>query len=301
MQIGLYLGEVTFFVASENASDSVLKEYAQALAFDQLRNVMQRGEAFVGFNEASIDFPPTFKYDVLRSRRSKHRSLKRSSKNPVLDAVQYEKFLTEIEESRRDAEDDKSDEELDFDGEATSVASTSYSRYTIEGDDHEKEREDYFLSGTSPRTNISTSNLVNKDWYSAAAQKAKTKWISLLSTSVPHTPVRKWKFKHSQNQSSNPADEPPPTPSLPDSPPPEFRAMTFPPTPDPSDSKELDSKYLAPSRSTGSSENGRHNASAPLPIGGRTNSTRSTGKGDEKEGDQQFNYDSSNKQRVPSW
>lgn len=134
MQIGLYLGEVTFFVASENASDSVLEEYAQALAFDQLRNVMQRGEAFVGFNEASIDFPPTFKYDVLRSRRSKHRSLKRSSKNPVLDAVQYEKFLTEIEESRRDAEDDKSDEELDFDGEATSVASTSYSRYTIEGD-----------------------------------------------------------------------------------------------------------------------------------------------------------------------
>ncbi|OBZ72330.1 inositol polyphosphate 5-phosphatase [Grifola frondosa] len=36
------------------------KEYGQALAFDQLRRAMQSGEAFAGFNEAPINFPPTF-------------------------------------------------------------------------------------------------------------------------------------------------------------------------------------------------------------------------------------------------
>src|ERR1700730_4135908 len=34
-------------------------EYEQALAFDQLRKEMQTGEAFIGFYEAPIAFPPT--------------------------------------------------------------------------------------------------------------------------------------------------------------------------------------------------------------------------------------------------
>ncbi|THH00088.1 hypothetical protein EW026_g2394 [Hermanssonia centrifuga] len=141
------------------------RDYAQALAFDQLRKVMQSGEAFVDFNEAPIDFPPTFKYDVLRSKRSKHRSFKRYSKNPALDMIQHEKLLTEIEERRQDADEERSDEDVEIDVEAASVASTAFtsqSRYTTDGDDPEVEREDYFLSSTSPRTNASTGNLVNK-------------------------------------------------------------------------------------------------------------------------------------------
>ena len=43
------------------------RDYAQALGFDQLRNIMQHGDAFEGFNEADINFPPTFKYDVMRT------------------------------------------------------------------------------------------------------------------------------------------------------------------------------------------------------------------------------------------
>jgi hypothetical protein len=38
-------------------------------AFDQLYNIVQNKQAFVGFRETAIDFPPTFKYDVLRTIR----------------------------------------------------------------------------------------------------------------------------------------------------------------------------------------------------------------------------------------
>lgn len=60
---------------------------------------MERGEAFVGFNEASIDFPPTFKYDVLRYKRSKHsKSVKRASRTPDGETHGHTKLLTDVEE-----------------------------------------------------------------------------------------------------------------------------------------------------------------------------------------------------------
>jgi hypothetical protein len=45
----------------------ILSEYSLALAFDQLRNIMQNGHDFDGFREAPINFSPTYKYDVLRT------------------------------------------------------------------------------------------------------------------------------------------------------------------------------------------------------------------------------------------
>lgn len=54
------------------------KEYAQALEFDQLRNAMIRGDVFDGFSEAPIDFAPTFKYDVWRSAK-RTRSMKKKA------------------------------------------------------------------------------------------------------------------------------------------------------------------------------------------------------------------------------
>ena len=283
---------------------------------------MHNGEAFVGFEEAPIDFPPTFKYDVLRSRRSKHRSSKRMSKNPVAEAIQlerHEKQLTEIEERRTEVDEDgvKSDDEIeievegDGDNEAVSVASTSYSRYT-DTEDPEKERYDYFLPPPSPRANASTGNLVNKVLYSAAAHKAKAKWISLISS--PHTPIGKWKKGHRQGADSKSVasssyasayaygTEPSLSPQLPESPQPEFKTSTFPPTPDPSEAyKEQEGQFLTPTRSIGSSENAR--LGVPNALAGRANSTRSTNKSDEKDEDEaeKFNYDSSHKQRVPSW
>lgn len=265
---------------------------------------METGVAFVGFKEAPIDFPPTFKYDVLRSKRSKHRSLKRISRNLGIDGTQHEKLLTEIEEHRQDAEEDKSDDEPEYDGEAASVTSTNYTQYTTDGEDQERDQEDDFV-GTSVVRTISASNLTNKEWYNAAAQKAKTKWISLLSTSVPKTPMGKWaKFKNRQSGMSNSSYDPSPSPSLTGSPAPEFRSAAFPPTPDLSEggtSKELDGRYFGASRSGGSSELGR--LSAPITVGGRTSSTRSTARSEDKEYNEEtkFNYDSSHKKRVPSW
>lgn len=56
------------------------REYAQALEFDQLRKVMKNGWAFEGFCEAPIDFPPTFKYDVWHSAK-RTRSLRKKTES----------------------------------------------------------------------------------------------------------------------------------------------------------------------------------------------------------------------------
>lgn len=58
------------------------KEYAQALEFDQLRSAMLRGDVFDGFSEAPIDFAPTFKYDVWRSAK-RTRSIRRKTEAKV--------------------------------------------------------------------------------------------------------------------------------------------------------------------------------------------------------------------------
>ncbi|PWZ03233.1 hypothetical protein BCV70DRAFT_13708 [Testicularia cyperi] len=47
------------------------KKYDQALAFDQLGKVLKQGDAFKGFDEAPIEFPPTYKYDVLKTLKIK--------------------------------------------------------------------------------------------------------------------------------------------------------------------------------------------------------------------------------------
>ncbi|RXK38371.1 hypothetical protein M231_04413 [Tremella mesenterica] len=63
------------------------KKYAEALMWDQLRNAMMNSSSnpFPGFQEATIDFPPTFKYDVWKSikatAREQRRSLRRRNTN----------------------------------------------------------------------------------------------------------------------------------------------------------------------------------------------------------------------------
>ena len=149
---------------------------------------MQNGEAFVGFTEADIDFPPTFKYDVLRYRRSKHhKSLKRISRQPDSETPPHTKVLTEIEEvpAAGALDEDRSDAEQEYDGEAMSVASTAWtnpSKYAVDATE-EDEREDYFYHNSSARPNLSTGVLVNKAAATAAVQKAKAKWMSLISSS----------------------------------------------------------------------------------------------------------------------
>lgn len=296
-------------------------EYGQALAFDQLRKVMQSGEAFIGFNEAAIDFPPTFKYDVLRSKRSKrHRSIKRLSRTPGSETQIHEKTLTEIEETPAagpfdEDREDRSDGEQEYDGEAASVASTAYStgpsKHTTDFDDDE--HEEYFYGASSSRATRSTGALINKSLATAAVHRAKAKWMSLINStsSSPGTPIFK-RFKHKQHDEhrfdQHPDSPPPPPPSpphtvsLPNSPPPEFKSLTLPPTPG-QDNKPLtglhDDKLLMPPRSLDSSKPGG------IALSTRAQSTKSIERADQQEEEEEVEakgvYDTSHKRRVPSW
>ncbi|KAF5392162.1 hypothetical protein D9757_001397 [Collybiopsis confluens] len=184
------------------------KDYAQALAFDQLKNLMAHGRAFHGFSEGLIAFPPTFKYDVLRT-------LKRPKQRPGsrLDRLKYEKSqrLTEVEEYDTDkeitfdvegdqdedaGEKDSDGEADDDDGEAASYASSlwisTHSRAVTEQDqDQDPYDDDYFAS--SPNMQRSHSAPGSKHSLTTAAQKAKAKakWLSLLSPTVSASPT-KW-------------------------------------------------------------------------------------------------------------
>ncbi|TCD63755.1 hypothetical protein EIP91_004970 [Steccherinum ochraceum] len=274
------------------------KEYAQALAFDQLRKVMASGEAFVGFQEGQIDFPPTFKYDVLRTtKRSKH-SLRRPAKAVVADPGLHEKVLSEIEEQEREEREAlmRAEDEDDEDGgEATSITSSAWtsvhSRQTEDPDDRDAdddEADEYFFSADTAATtranaNIGNNNVVQKILTASAAHKAKAKWMSLIQ-SPNGSPWSKMKKKLDSDHS-----QPPPSPSF------AFRSATLLPTPGETPgtstahvAADSDDKFLKPLRSHGS---------------GRISPIKSRRKSDEEEPEDPDKgvYDSSHKQRVPSW
>lgn len=281
---------------------------------------MQGGQAFVGFNEAAIDFPPTFKYDVLRYKRSKHRSVKRISRQPDGETQIHGKLLSEVEEGPASAalDEDRSEGEQEYDGEAASLASTVWTGQSKYTEAEDGENDDYFYGKTSPRVAHSVGNFINKSGASTAVQKAKVKWMSLINSNAasPSTPLFKRlknKHHHADNRESWRPHSPPPPPlpalplpspplfeSMPKSPPPEFRSLTFPPTPaqDEIDGNEFpNEKLLMPPGSLESSK-----SSIPLALATRTASSKSTDRLDqEEEGDEKGVYDTSHKRRVPSW
>ncbi|KAJ9477521.1 Inositol polyphosphate phosphatase [Pseudozyma hubeiensis] len=59
------------------------KKYDQALAFDQLGKVLKDGDAFKGFKEAPIHFPPTYKYDVLSTLKLKRSRTQTSTRSAI--------------------------------------------------------------------------------------------------------------------------------------------------------------------------------------------------------------------------
>ena len=152
------------------------RDYAQALGFDQLRNIMQHGDAFVGFNEADINFPPTFKYDVMRTLK---RSKAKSSRSAKHDSALAENPLVEEPEVRIDdvdAEAENGDGYGDNDDIGSLASSNTASINCRLLSEREPVEDDYF----SP-TNVlraSTGNLIQKVRTVAAAQKAKTKWLT---------------------------------------------------------------------------------------------------------------------------
>ena len=169
-------------------------DYAQALTFDQLLKLMEEGKEFAGFKEGKIDFPPTFKYDVLRTLKGSRRlHLSRWKSQGGHDHAP----ITEVHERG-----DKSDEDSDGDegeGEGASIASSTWtsvnSRMPTENDG---EDDDFFSSTNTPVAASSKLSL------STAAVKVKSKWLSVISSSgsSPSSPAKKW-FQSSDQSLSN--------------------------------------------------------------------------------------------------
>jgi hypothetical protein len=252
-------------------------DYAQALTFDQLKDLMDKQEAFVGFQEGPIDFPPTFKYDVLRTLKVKHRDSK-LHRWKSQDRVQR---LTEVHEKPAvDAEEEEDqDTDAEADADATSVASSMWtstrSRHAL------NEAEDEFFATGSAKLQHSASTPSSKR-LSRVATKAKVKWIELTSPSSPVSPVNWLKVKSKSKalrskQSSNPSSE-----------------------------ANVEGKLLVPVRSTSLDGSPRRQNSflAPPSMSAiAASSLKSSIPSDDEINAQSDKgvYDSSSKKRVPSW
>ncbi|KAJ7726045.1 inositol polyphosphate phosphatase [Mycena maculata] len=247
------------------------QDYAQALAFDQLRNLMQSGKAFVGFNEAPIDFPPTFKYDVLRTIKQKRRG---SRLDRWRTPGERARRLTEVDEHADEPEPDDDGEDSDREGEAEEAASLSssvwtsmHSRHGTDGDD------DYFHPSPSSQAASTFSTPGSRISVSAAAHKAKTKWLSLLSPASPHSPTKWLRAKQTPLSAA--------------------RHLSTPAELGIHDSVDLDDR---PS-SLDAADRGILRPSLK-----RLSSTKSSlPSDDEEDEDDKGVYDSSHKKRVPSW
>lgn len=172
-------------------------EYAQALAFDQLRKIMETGRAFVGFHEAPITFPPTFKFDVMRTMKRRRSSSKplASPFIPSTPGLGHQKILTHVTEkdgeapaSAREMQENLEGEpeltqdlEHEQDQEVASVVSSTFtsarSKYTnqSQGEDaQDMEEEDLFFA---TETKTKSGKVIQR--LSLTAMKAK--WVAMVS------------------------------------------------------------------------------------------------------------------------
>jgi hypothetical protein len=223
---------------------------------------MQSGKAFVGFQEAPIDFPPTFKYDVLRTIKEKRRGSKLERwKTPGERA----RRLTEVDEhGAEDIEGEDSDKEGDG-GEAASMSSSVWtSMHSRHGTDAE---DDYFHPSPSSQAVSVLSTPGSRVSVSAAAHKAKTKWLALISPVTPGSPT-KWLRP---------------------------KSLLAPPTP--REIAKVEEKIGARAVSLDTADQ-----TIIPPSLNRLSSSKSSLPSDEEEDeDDKGVYDSSHKKRVPSW
>jgi hypothetical protein len=243
-------------------------DYIQALGFDQLKKLMAPGNAFTGFNEGPIDFPPTFKYDVLKTIK-RHKSPKSQTQ---LDRINR---VTEVEEHTTAAdavdlaagEGDANEEEEDSISDSSSMETSATSRNAGGG----TEDEYFHALGLASRTPAAV--------FSAAAHKAKLKYKEMLSPKSPSSP--KWLKRLSHQDPLSAAQL---------SPGKRNRAST----------QSLTPSGVAKSYSTSINDGSKNRAAS---VKSTAASTRSAVNGDEDTtvDDDRGVYDSSHKQRVPSW
>ena len=148
---------------------------------------MKRGEEFVGFKEGPIDFPPTFKYDVLRTTKQTMILKSNSSKHTLV--------LPDVEE-RTDMVEDESEQEG---GDSCSILSsvwtsnlsrmTSRSSFSSSESGKEKEMEmetekekETDTAAVNAQFNINEAN-EGVSGILQAAHRAKIKWLSRIHSS----------------------------------------------------------------------------------------------------------------------
>lgn len=249
------------------------QEYAQALAFDQLKQQMN-GPAFSGFHEASIDFPPTFKYDVVGRSKTKRLRSKRTIADREADSHETEKENMDEEENMADG-----------DCEARSLSSsawTLHSRGVTSTSDPDE--EDYAaVVSSGPITNDSFQTpLVT------AAHKAKARWKALLSPSIITSPVASPVARWLRPKNGLPEPVPPSSPII--------RKQS--PSLDPSLEDDLvGGSDLVPRRNGLLQPPQKEHAIRPISRGISVKSLPDQ----PDEADDKAVYDSSHKQRVPSW
>ncbi|KAL0954741.1 hypothetical protein HGRIS_003693 [Hohenbuehelia grisea] len=265
-------------------------DYAQALAFDQLANLMSTGVAFVGFHEAPINFPPTFKYDVLRTL--KHSKIKPGAPKlgPRSHSTSAVPLLTEVEEKEHDAGDEDVDDGDDDGGDRASISSSAFtsvhSRQNTDVD--EDDRSPLSASASTPAM-MPVSPLARAfsspgSRVSLNIHKAKAKWLSLLAS--PPAPVN-W-IKHSSRNSVT-QDTHATSTSLPTG---------------PIEIAQDDGSILAPKQDVSEHNllDPNHLRASGIPPMKSTKSIASVISKDEDEEDEEKGvYDSSHKKRVPSW
>jgi hypothetical protein len=150
---------------------------------------MKTGGAFVGFKEGPIDFPPTFKYDVLRTIKRK-RSLKANSSKHTL-------VLSEVEEKKDAVEDEHEQEGGDSVSVLSSAWASNLSRVTSRssfsssqsGKTKEKDKETD-IAAVNVQLDANEANEANEGPSSAsgvfqAAHRAKVKWLNLVHSPTP--------------------------------------------------------------------------------------------------------------------
>lgn len=140
------------------------KKYAQALEFDQLRKNMHGlgSSAFAGFDEAPIDFPPTFKYDVLRT-------LKGNKKRSRGSARLKQRLLSEVPETP---------------GEKAASSAGVPENAVAEDSDSDSDR--------SHSTNDDESSSSSTDTPQKSAKSERSIGLADLTLEVTHAAKRKW-------------------------------------------------------------------------------------------------------------
>ena len=211
---------------------------------------MKKSVVLDGFHEASIDFPPTFKYDVQRSRRPNRSKILRPEKQISL---QMDEGQAEVVEE-----------------EATDVASLS------SASTHSKVAVEQAWEDVSNQTGPSTPNLVESDrkllMTNNGTKQSRSKWLSILSPSIVTTP-RLPRFSHIDPLAS------PLSPSMPH------------PTPSSLSPQSVTTLKIITAK--------KRFRPPPMVLTPSSVSQNSIIDGDPEE--EKGVYDTSSKQRVPSW